>query len=168
MVRQCEICNGIIPSRIEIDGSMKLLSNHRKFCLQCSPYGNHNTSKRPVDKLYQCKFCGEEDPVKMAHKGKGRKAYNLCKECFNKDNIERGRKKKQYLVEFKGGKCESCGYSKVFSALEFHHLEAKHKDPQFKNMRYWDLEKAKKELEKCLLLCSNCHREAHEKLLGKI
>ena len=27
------------------------------------------------------------------------------------------------MVDYKGGKCERCGYDKNISALEFHHLD---------------------------------------------
>jgi len=63
-------------------------------------------------------------------------------------------------VEYKGGKCVECGYDKCIAALEFHHL-----DPEKKEFnlgvrgltRSW--KKIKNELNKCVLLCANCHRE---------
>lgn len=62
-------------------------------------------------------------------------------------------------ITYKGGKCQLCGYDKCAEALEFHHL------PGQKNFgisqkgytRSWD--KVEQELKKCVLLCSNCHRE---------
>jgi 5-methylcytosine-specific restriction endonuclease McrA len=74
------------------------------------------------------------------------------------------RRKKIRLKSIKhmGGKCERCGYSKYPEVLEFHH-----KDPAQKyfnvsekgHSRSWD--RVKKEIEKCVLLCANCHRENH-------
>jgi hypothetical protein len=95
------------------------------------------------------------------NKGKGRKSETLCKDCHNKKTIERGMGNKNRYLDYKGGKCEHCGYEKCQDALEFHHIEPSHKDPSFKSIRYWGFEKAKPELDKCLLLCSNCHREKH-------
>lgn len=97
----------------------------------------------------------------MMNKGKGRISLTLCKFCHNKNTIERGHNNKQKYILYKGGKCEHCGYGRCTDALEFHHLDPLKKDPGFKSMRYWGLEKAKKELDKCLLLCSICHREKH-------
>jgi len=70
--------------------------------------------------------------------------------------------KKQWAVEYKGGSCEICGYSKNIHALEFHHKDPKRKKFTIAATRYY-LSKAvlKKELDKCLLLCANCHRELH-------
>ncbi len=72
---------------------------------------------------------------------------------------------KEKAVEYKGGKCVICEYNKCVSALEFHHLDPSKKDFTLsKNMcTAWD--KIKDELDKCILVCANCHREIHENLL---
>ena len=110
---------------------------------------------------YNCRLCGECDPQKMMSKGQGRKSLSLCKECHNGNTLSRGRQNKVIYVNYLGGKCQKCNYNKCFDALEFHHKTPKEKDPLFKSIRYWGLEKAKTELDKCILLCSNCHREEH-------
>lgn len=78
----------------------------------------------------------------------------------------RHRNKKQRYVEYKGGKCELCGYSKSLAALEFHHRDPNQKDFRVsgKNVSW---EKVKAELDKCQLLCANCHREEHERLMDE-
>jgi len=66
------------------------------------------------------------------------------------------------VVEYKGGKCNLCGYKKSIEALELHHLDKKKKDFGISAdglTRSW--EKVKKEAEKCMLVCANCHRELH-------
>lgn len=108
-----------------------------------------------------CKLCGETAEDKMMNKGKGRKSLSLCKSCHNKNTIDRGRSNRLTYIDYKGGKCQKCGYNRCVDALDFHHVEAEHKDPTFPSIRYWGLEKAKSELDKCVLLCSNCHRETH-------
>ena len=65
-------------------------------------------------------------------------------------------------VEYRGGKCCLCGYSKYYGALEFHHIDDGSKDFGLGSQgltRSW--EKTKKELDKCILVCSNCHKELH-------
>lgn len=70
------------------------------------------------------------------------------------------------LVNYKGGKCEKCGYDKCVEALCFHH-----KDPNEKDFgiggRSYSFEKLKLEVDKCDLLCSNCHIELHTELKEK-
>lgn len=107
----------------------------------------------------KCKQCGDTDPGHMMNRGKGRISKVLCKSCHNKNTIERGRRNRQALIEYMGGKCVECGYDKHPDAMDFHHVGAK--DKSFKSIRYWSFERAKKELEGCILLCANCHRIEH-------
>lgn len=85
----------------------------------------------------------------------------------NPNNYEnqklRGLKRKYEAVLQKGGKCERCGYDKNLSALEFHHRNPEEKEFQIDIRRFsnTNLETLKKELDKCELLCSNCHHEHH-------
>lgn len=79
--------------------------------------------------------------------------------------LKRRRKIKQMAVEYKGGCCEKCGYNKYIGALEFHHLDPNEKDFGIgKSGHCVAWEKVKKELDKCILVCSNCHREIHGEL----
>lgn len=78
---------------------------------------------------------------------------------------DRRRKLKQMSVEYKGGKCEKCGYDKCIAVLEFHHIDPSKKDFAISSnghTRSWD--KIKEELDKCIMVCANCHREIHYNL----
>ena len=70
---------------------------------------------------------------------------------------------KQMCVNYKGGKCFSCGYNKCLAALEFHHINPNEKEFNIgtKLKRLDSFDDIKSELDKCILLCSNCHRELH-------
>lgn len=88
-----------------------------------------------------------------------------CKKCAVNAVQKRRERVKQMAVEYKGGECEVCGYNKCIAALDFHHLDPSKKDFGIGEKgftRSW--EKIKKELDKCILVCSNCHREIHESL----
>ena len=76
---------------------------------------------------------------------------------------KRRKKLRKMAIEYKGGKCIICEYDKCNAALEFHHLNKKDKKFGLSMngiTRSW--EKTKKELDKCVLLCANCHREIHD------
>lgn len=77
------------------------------------------------------------------------------------------RNTKKRMITAMGGKCAICGYDKCDSALEFHHIDPLQKDFGFGGVRAepkaWV--KIVEELRKCVLLCSNCHREIHDNLL---
>lgn len=82
----------------------------------------------------------------------------------NSENVMLWRKrKKRELIEYKGGKCEICGYNKCDRALHFHHLNPKEKDFQISG-KSLNFEKLKNEVDKCILVCSNCHCEIHDNL----
>ncbi len=65
--------------------------------------------------------------------------------------------------DYKGGRCEICGYNKCDRALSFHHIDPKTKEFGLSDKgltRSW--EKTRKEIDKCILLCANCHMEFHD------
>lgn len=77
--------------------------------------------------------------------------------------FKKARKKiKLMAINLMGGKCKLCNYNNCFSALEFHQLDPSKKEFSIGNdgqIRSWD--RIKNELQKCVLLCSNCHKEVH-------
>lgn len=93
----------------------------------------------------------------------------------NEDKSRNEYYKREYIlrklraIEYLGGKCQSCGYDKYYGALEFHHKDPTTKEMSWTKLRCRPWEKQKAELDKCELLCANCHREAHidEEVLEK-
>ena len=83
-----------------------------------------------------------------------------CRKCSSMAVIKRRRKVKEELAKYKGNKCETCGYDKCVGALEFHHMDVNVKDFTISSVTR-SLNILKKEVDKCILLCSNCHREIH-------
>lgn len=73
------------------------------------------------------------------------------------------RRTKQKAIEYKGGKCVVCGYSKCHRALGFHHLNSSDKRFNISSSTR-SFASIKKELDKCILVCANCHAEIHEGL----
>ena len=78
---------------------------------------------------------------------------------------ERRKKVRVMAVAYKGGKCVRCGYDRCIEALEFHHTDPTEKDFGISNKGYtrsW--KRIQEELDKCVMLCANCHREIHAQL----
>lgn len=117
-----------------------------------------------------CSTCRIEKPISEFYKIKNTERYRTsCKTCVSEyqKTIAGGTRAntKSLAVEYKGGKCQQCGYCKSLSALEFHHRDSTEKDFGIARRWYKGLDDIlKKELDKCDLLCSNCHREVHEQL----
>lgn len=82
------------------------------------------------------------------------------------DKVKKFRKKiKKRSLIYKGSKCIVCGYSRCSSSLHFHHLDERNKNfaiSEKGHTRSWS--KVKPELDKCVLLCANCHGELHSNL----
>lgn len=93
------------------------------------------------------------------------KVINLKKREITKTRsesvIDWRKRTKLKLIEYKGGKCQICGYNKCISALEFHHVNPEEKDFGISGQSR-SFEKLKNEVDKCVLVCANCHREIHD------
>lgn len=132
--------------------------------------------------LKVCRVCKEEKILTEFKKDykKNKKQEirytNVCKKCdyqSNKDWVannriysnnkvrERRAIRKLKGIEYKGGVCEHCKQTYHFSAFDFHHInpDEKEKDPCLL-LTHTD-EAFFKELDKCILLCANCHRIHH-------
>lgn len=166
----CRKCSKHFPNRSIVDGVSKNVSK-RKFCLDCSPFGKHNTrdlTQSPTSELPPtkwCSKCGRElsRDAFYANK-KTNKLLSYCIECWSSWSAERCHSIKQACVDYKGGACENCGYSKCLGALEFHHRDPAEKDPNIFEKKTKELSnEVKVELDKCKLVCANCHREEHER-----
>jgi hypothetical protein len=120
----------------------------------------HNVGGNPSVEAFCCMVCGEKDRSRFYIR-KNRKKNSRCKTCHNHLAVERFRATKKRAVEYKGGECQKCGYNKNYAALDFHHTDPMQKDINFKTSRHWGWERLKKELDKCEILCRNCHAEFH-------
>jgi DNA-binding transcriptional ArsR family regulator len=110
-----------------------------------------------------CPKCNETKPLSEFYNRRGKIGGSVyCKICTSKQSLDRQRALKQQAVDYKGGCCEKCGYSKYNGALEFHHLDPSKKDFNIGALKnYTFSSKIKEELDKCILVCANCHREIH-------
>lgn len=129
-----------------------------------------------------CKECGQLKFCSWMHSftSKGAPEYRVrCKDCHNKylrtrnsarrtvrttQATRRKRLRKLKCVEYLGGKCITCGYNTCLKALNFHHLDPKYKSFSVSQKLDADWKLLKAELDKCILLCFNCHMEEHCKL----
>lgn len=164
----CKLCNKKFPVNIFINGKRKNLQN-RKYCLNCSPYGQHNTRKLCVstdgrverENANDIKICINcKRPMRL----KKERGFS-CWVCTNKKSREKKLLKVQGIV---GNSCWVCGYNKCWQALDFHHVLPEKKlfnltahELQYSWNRVYD------EIQKCVLLCACCHREVHAGLIDK-
>ncbi len=120
----------------------------------------------PMRRCIQCaEFHPEENFYQTRTKVAGGTKYlsSLCRPCDIKRTTEIRRKLRRAIVAYGGGKCVKCGYSKCVEALEFHHRDPSTKDMAIARIPSLNA-KAMAELDKCDLLCANCHREIHAEI----
>lgn len=118
--------------------------------------------EQSLSKDKQCPLCKNIYPNNSSffYLRSNKKAQHFCKKCSNIKTVERLRKYKEQCVKYKGGKCVKCSYHNCVDALEFHHLDPNEKEISIANSNK-SFERLKPELDKCILLCSICHREFH-------
>ena len=161
-MRECKKCGNTIPYSIVIDGKPRNLKN-RKYCLDCSPFGKHNTRKldKPKNQEKYCPRCKQIKDKSLFYNRRNQDTSSYCKICMDKYSQERWLQRKKEAIEYLGGKCVCCGYDKYYGALSFHHPNPEEKEIEWTKMRLITWKNVLKELDKCVLVCSNCHAEIH-------
>lgn len=127
-----------------------------------------------------CSVCDEDKVVGDFYRDKHRPdgLACKCKKCYkeyadiyrlnNRGRIKARRRaflieQRMKAIEYKGGKCIRCGYNsyKYLRVFQFHHIDPKEKEVIF-SFASNTFETYKDELDKCVLLCANCHMAVHE------
>jgi 5-methylcytosine-specific restriction endonuclease McrA len=113
------------------------------------------------------KFANEEE--RIAHK----KAYMKEYRQKNKEKLYAVDKAKTQLrrktnkakgVAYLGGSCKHCGLTTPHLCVyDFHHVNKSEKEADPGSLLHYSWKRIQKELDKCILLCANCHRIEHEK-----
>ncbi len=166
-VNTCLKCGRDFLQRQVVSGKFRNLSK-RKFCLSCSPFGhlNRRDLRDYTAGRKRCSRCNKMLPSDQFYQ-RGRGGLNCwCKACYRGVQRENARRLKIACVEYKGGQCQQCGYKKCLDALEFHHRDPKMKDIKISSQKTVCMhERLRRELDKCDLLCSNCHREVEARVV---
>ena len=125
----------------------------------------YNKFKNLLGDNKRCPKCGEYKPLGDFYIRKDRGFItSYCKKCNSDYHRERliGIKKKMIL--YKGGKCMVCDVvfdGDNYAIFDFHHKGKEGKDIKFSGIKHRKWEVIKKEIDKCDLVCSNCHRLIH-------
>jgi len=147
---------------------IKSISTHKSIRKIASEANKSYTTIRYWLKVYDlttrivinsCIKCGEADDSKFYQK----KRKSMCKLCFNQYCIRRWIRLKIKAIQYLGGKCNNCGFkTQHYSVYDFHHKSGTDKQMNWSKMKKHKWSEMKQELDKCELLCANCHRIEHE------
>jgi len=137
-----------------------------------------------------CKFCNTTKPLTEFYKSPDGYYQRACYICWRKHSNKRARERwanlpevrkrlcsgsatrskakrianKDRAIEYLGGKCANCGGVFHRNAFDFHHINPAQKERHIQPFLYGPWENLEKELDKCELLCANCHRIEHSAL----
>jgi len=110
--------------------------------------------------MKHCSRCNQDKPEDQFY-AKGNRLQAFCKVCFNEYCIERWHQVKINAIKQFGGVCQDCKQEFHPAVFEFHHLDPSQKDYSWTKMRLLSPDKRQAELNKCVMLCANCHRLRH-------
>ena len=113
----------------------------------------------------KCRSCGSvtpEEEFPKAGKIKGVQYYrHLCTTCYSKQKTKKSKERMTKFREYKQTlKCNRCGYDD-YRALQFHHTDDNKEGTPAIIARYLSWENVMEELNKCEVLCANCHQIEH-------
>lgn len=133
----------------------------KKTCTKCHVEKNTSEFRKDKDKSDGlqtfCKVCAR------AHHRSNYSTKYAAK--YSARNNKRRQDATMKLQEYKQQlACKVCGETEPV-CLEFHHLDPATKDLAISQMMSYTWERIQEEIQKCVCLCSNCHRKVH---IGKI
>ena len=176
--RICPSCkNAIVYKTV---GHRNDAEKHNRVCRKCG-YKSGNWKLQPNTECCMCQKKVYRIPSRLKE-GSHFCSYVCRNKFYSKENSfvwkggptesgkrgrikdwERRKNKKIRASSIFGGKCSICGYDKCLDALDFHHINPLEKDDNLKGLWAQKWSKIESEVKKCILLCSNCHREYHSK-----
>ena len=132
--------------------------------IEIQDYYNEGNSIRKCSSKFGISYCKLQRNLKTRNQLEATSIDN--KRRRRVENVISWRKRtKKKLVEYKGGKCCKCNYDKCIEALDFHHVDSNKKDFNISGKSI-SFEKLKNEVDKCILVCANCHREIHSGIIA--
>lgn len=160
----CKTCDKTIKKKAD-----RRNTSGNYFCNQSCAASFNNKGKQRNKPRGNCFLC--QKTISSTRK--------YCSNCFNNREkrpklvsakqsvLSHYQKKKEMGIEYLGGCCKICKYDKCPQSLHFHHKNPDEKDFTISG-RTISWERMKLELDKCILLCANCHGELHSNLISLV
>lgn len=121
--------------------------------------GNKFKEGLPLEK--QCAQCGKIKHTYNDYYQSNGRTRTICKDCVKENEKQRYAKRLKEFDEYKQTlSCKKCGENRYY-LFEFHHRDPSKKDFAISDRTRTPSSQLIEEIEKCDVLCSNCHREWH-------
>lgn len=114
--------------------------------------------------MNQCTDCGVIQTPENSYRRSGKRSHEwqtYCRSCLYERQKARWIARKEQAIEYLGGVCEDCGQAYPRRVMQFHHRDPSTKEGEWRKIRLWAWERVTAELDKCALLCANCHCLRH-------
>ena len=154
--RVCPVCGEHFVAKVH--NAIYCSSKCKNWAQKCRSNNIEDITRKKI-----CKKCGKSFIPKV--NGWTR---NYCFDCVpdlleKRSGAQMRQLIKQWSLEYKGNKCAICGYDRCSEALDFHHIDEDSKNFTIsdRNLPTGEWPLIQKELDKCILVCANCHREIH-------
>lgn len=140
-----------------------LIRENRKLCPKCGEYKDlwrfHKDKHKSGGVASWCKSCDrEKHRLRMADPAQREKSRN---------RVKKTQKLIREIVSLeKSSGCSLCGYNKTPTAIEFHYINQQDKENTISQIKTFATLSA--EIDKCIMVCANCHRELHAGLLPRV
>lgn len=121
--------------------------------------------------IHKCTKCGITKKVSEFRKDSRRLSglQSWCIPCGSTAKKNKRKENKQKAVDYKGGCCKRCGIvSTCLDIYDFHHVNPNEKEDSLNRLMNSSWEYIVTELDKCDLLCSNCHKITHWEIRNKV
>ena len=109
------------------------------------------------------RICPKHGEVEFLRYRKKGAYYWRCCECKKTLQVKKQKDNKLRAIKHLGGKCLHCGFSDITrpEVFDFHHIDPSNKESVPSKLGSYSWERMKKEIDKCICLCANCHRTEH-------
>ena len=136
----------------------RIISNIRSYFDKLEIAHDHI---KDTSEFIECNCCKQKKSELEFYFSNGKLVQKVCKSCVRKNEREKYHSKQEKLIELKKTMpCKKCGCQKHY-LIDFHHIDPAEKNFTISKNPHAKFETLLKEIEKCIPLCSNCHREFH-------
>jgi hypothetical protein len=139
------------------------MSDLKKICSKCNiakalDEFNFRQKSKEIRHAY-CKDCGKL--LTKSH-------YQRNKKQYMDKNLRSLKKRREFVQKMKNKPCADCGIVYPYYVMDFDHRENETKEFGLHKVTQKALGALKREIEKCDVVCANCHRErTHQRSLRR-
>jgi len=166
-LKNIDIINNELKNCVLLCGNCHRLRHIKMFAKTMEEFTNKTNI---IEQDGFCKYCGEKLTPTNSYKKHGKLSTHTCKCCVGQIRKIQIYETKKHILESFNNQCFDCKESFPLAMYEFHHLNPHTKNNNWSNIKGRSYDNIMKEIgnERCVPLCTNCHRLRHKELIGTL